>query len=329
MFYVALHEFGHTLGLAHTNVRNAVMLFYYRPGVYDLSKDDIAGIQALYGKKISNGESHKPKTYRGRPRTSTPKPTRKTFPKTTRKVIPKTTKKVNSNTTKKIYPKTTRKPLSKQHPQRKNFRVLCKDPRIDTIFKTLDGKTYIFKGDKYWRFNDKGLVSGYPKKISSTWRGLPDNIDAAFTYENGKTYFFKGSYYWAFSGKVMVSGYPRKISEGFYGIPDDLDAASTWKGSPEVYFYKGSKIWSYNIYTRLSNLIYKNWHFSNVDAVYQHTNGFTYLFKDHVYYKSDGPSLGWPIATKWFGCYKNSGEILQRIVMEDRIGNGILIPTPI
>ncbi|EDO38641.1 predicted protein, partial [Nematostella vectensis] len=51
LLWVATHEFGHSLGLRHTDVQDAVMFPYYtgyEPG-FDLKADDIAGIRALYG----------------------------------------------------------------------------------------------------------------------------------------------------------------------------------------------------------------------------------------------------------------------------------------
>lgn len=48
-FSVALHEIGHTLGLAHSDVREAVMYAYYSKQHYDLKQDDINGILQLYG----------------------------------------------------------------------------------------------------------------------------------------------------------------------------------------------------------------------------------------------------------------------------------------
>lgn len=50
LFSVALHEAGHALGLAHSDNPEAVMYPYYKMST-GLSNDDIAGIQALYGKR--------------------------------------------------------------------------------------------------------------------------------------------------------------------------------------------------------------------------------------------------------------------------------------
>lgn len=55
LFLVAAHEFGHSLGLAHSNVRGALMYplySYVNPETFTLSKDDRQGIQKLYGKFI-------------------------------------------------------------------------------------------------------------------------------------------------------------------------------------------------------------------------------------------------------------------------------------
>ncbi|XP_015670199.1 macrophage metalloelastase [Protobothrops mucrosquamatus] len=54
LFIVAAHEFGHSLGLAHSNVPRALMFptySYVNPNTFRLPDDDRQGIQSLYGSR--------------------------------------------------------------------------------------------------------------------------------------------------------------------------------------------------------------------------------------------------------------------------------------
>ena len=180
-----------------------------------------------------------------------------------------------------------------RNPDRGNTE-LCNDRGrgFDTIVTTDDRQTFVFKNNKYWRLTDDSIAPGYPRTISSDWRGLSRNLNAAFTWTNGKTYFFKKSMYWRFSNQTMDEGYPKRISSGFEGIPDDIDAAFVWSGNAKIYFFKGSNYWRFDpdqsppVKSSYPRPI-SNWNGipDNINAAMLYKNGFTYFFKENNYWR--------------------------------------------
>ncbi|XP_035536145.1 vitronectin a [Morone saxatilis] len=77
---------------------------------------------------------------------------------------------------------------------------------IDAAFTRVNcqGKSYMFKGNKYWRFDNGVLDDDYPRDISVGFDKIPDHVDAAFALpapgHNGKekVYFFKGDQYYTY-----------------------------------------------------------------------------------------------------------------------------------
>lgn len=77
---------------------------------------------------------------------------------------------------------------------------------IDAAFTRINcqGKTYIFKGSQYWRFEDGVLDPDYPRNISEGFSGIPDDVDAALALPahsysgRERVYFFKGKQYWEY-----------------------------------------------------------------------------------------------------------------------------------
>nr|XP_018911716.1 PREDICTED: matrix metalloproteinase-14 isoform X2 [Bemisia tabaci] len=283
LFQVAAHEFGHSLGLSHSDVRSALMAPFYRgyEPAFNLDSDDVEAIQALYGSR-DDSEAHGSE---------------------------------DDNTS----AGSGKKPSTEVPPTDDGEDAeLCTDARIDTIFNSAEGVTYAFKGQHYWKLTEESIAPGYPKLISKSWIGLPGNIDAAFTYKNGKTYFFKGSQYWRYTGKTMDGDYPKYISEGFTGIPDNLDAAIVWSGNGKIYFFKGSKFWRFDPTMKppVKSTYPKplsNWEGipDNLDAALHYTNGYTYFFKNGMYWRfndrtfavdSADPPFPRSAGYWWFGC---------------------------
>lgn len=69
---------------------------------------------------------------------------------------------------------------------------------IDTVYTRCNcqGKTYIFKGAQYWRFDNGEVDSGYPKLVSTGFDGLQGQITAALSVPEYRrraesVYFFK------------------------------------------------------------------------------------------------------------------------------------------
>ncbi|XP_048747767.2 matrix metalloproteinase-16-like isoform X2 [Ostrea edulis] len=273
-FQVAVHEIGHSLGLAHSDDYKALMAPFYKGYTqqFRLDRDDIEAIQTLYGTPASR---RKPKS---KPR---PRPTQKT-------VLPRPTKATVAS-----------------------IPEICRDPSIDAITKTQDGSTYVFKGRHHYRLNGKGIDKGYPRLISWDWKGVQGPVDAVLTWENGFTFIFKGTKYWKFLNRRRIYG-PNEIKDGFKGVPNNIEAAMVWGGNGKTYFYKGGQYWRYS--GRSVDFGYPrpttHWRGlpGKITAAFKWTNGRTYFFSGRKYYRFNDQlfmtDTSYPreISTWWLGC---------------------------
>ncbi|KAL3064164.1 hypothetical protein OYC64_000447 [Pagothenia borchgrevinki] len=263
LFLVAAHEFGHALGLEHSNIREALMYpMYSFVEDFSLHEDDIEGIQYLYGRKDG-------------PDPTPPKPN---TPSTTAYPDPDDTDKPTDPTT-----TTTATPVDPT-------KDACKMTKFDTI-TVINGELHFFNDGLYWRMSsgrDGGLKG--PFSISETWPALPAVIDSAF--ENTlarKLYFFSGTRFWVYTGKSVLG--PRSIEK--LGLPNTVQKVegALQRGKGKVLLFSGENYWRLDVkaqkidkgYPRYTDAVFGGVP-NDAHDVFQY-NGHMYFCRDRFYWR--------------------------------------------
>jgi len=237
------HEFGHSLGLRHSQVKGSIMAPFYKGWDVNLRlhQDDINGIQKLYGRNNGGGGGISP------PKPPTPPKPDFYDPELCDSRLDAAVQ--TSDGVSYVFSGDSYWKLTSGSIAGKARKISSDWPglpnNIDAAVTWHDRKvTYFFKGDQYWRFTDKTPSSGYPKDISS-WSGLPADIDAAFAW-NENLYFFKDSQYWKYNTRQgrMDSDYPKSVSV-WEGVPEGVEAAFRWSNG-KTYVFKGDDYWRLN-----------------------------------------------------------------------------------
>ncbi|XP_008297653.1 matrix metallopeptidase 30 [Stegastes partitus] len=262
LFLVAAHEFGHALGLAHSQVQTALMhptYQYVNTVGYKLPDDDRQGVQALYGVRVSSDQpTAKPKP--------PPRPEPEPVPdRCNRNLIFDAAASIQRNL---YFFKDgyfwRRSSFWGGISTRKIPSVWPGISKVDAAYEYKRQNTVIFfEGDRYWGIRGNTVLPGYPKPLSDF--GFPSSVtkvDAAVHVSFiSRTLFFVDYKYWSYNERrgKMDRGFPKFIHREFPGIGPRVDAA--FENGGYLYFSYGSTQTEYHYQRRraIKTRLNKEW----------------------------------------------------------------------
>lgn len=185
---------------------------------------------------------------------------------------------------------------------------------IDAAFVGLEGKTYLFSGNQYFRYSGDDYTQvdeGFPRTIEDDWGGL-HQVDAAFIVD-GKTYLFgkdadNNVVYVCYSNNDYTEqdeGYPKSPNDNWWNLSFELVQQGTtfkkidavfngydgktylFSGNQFIYFDHQQRWWSE---PAALNTYWDSIPFNTVSAAFTGKDGKTYIFSGEEYLRYSGPN---------------------------------------
>ncbi|XP_042288128.1 collagenase 3-like [Thunnus maccoyii] len=257
LFMVAAHEFGHSLGLSHSDDPGALMYptySYRNPDTFVLPRDDVNGIQSLYGPNPD-----KDPVQPGPQPPTTPDACDSTMVLDAVTTLRGEMLFFKDSFFWRSYPQS-------RTPQQSLITNFWPNApvNIDAAYESRKSdKIFLFKGRKVWAFAGYDSVRGYPKTLTSF--GLPrsvEKIDAVlYDRDSGKTLFFVGKYYFSYdeARQTMDRGFPKRVDQTFSGMTNKVTAAFQYRGF--TYIYSGPYMFEYYLRTGRLYRVLRNSYF--------------------------------------------------------------------
>ncbi|MBP2329129.1 hypothetical protein JOF56_009514 [Kibdelosporangium banguiense] len=226
------------------------------------------------------------------------------------------------------------------------------DGIVDAAFVGLDGKTYIFSGNRYIRYSGADYTTvdvGYPRTIAGDWGGLT-RVDAAFVLDN-RTYLVgtaaedgPGTYvrYSTKDYKAPDEGYPKAMPDSWWSLPawpapdspgfTVIDTVLTGRDGL-MYLFSGQDFITFDARHRWwsqPRRLAEHWDsipFDRVEAAFLGSDGRTYVFSGgkYVRYSSadytaadDQPA---PVGTFW-------GKVVNNITRTGKVDATLVVNSP-
>lgn len=317
-FNVAAHEFGHSLGLAHSSVDTALMYPWYKEieqnGLeYELPEDDKNAVQTLYGARedrlwgriypynppqTTTTTTHRPwrtqPRHTQRPSHTTPRSRRPYDPRYPNGFNPKYPYGTNKPGKYPQYPQKPMHPNKKpiyNRPDHRNTPMRPQTPaRVTPSYENPD------------KYNPKPVHprrEHHPHKESNPSRPKPDTCDTSYdavSVIRREVFFFKDTYFWRIGDEGLMDGYPAEIRRLWRSLPHNLTHIDAVYERPDnkivffvgkqYYLFTGNKL-EYGYPKPITDLGLPS-SLEKVDGamVWGH-NGKTFFFSGNEYWRYD------------------------------------------